>query len=393
MTANSEHKGAVASLVTPPGSGGIAVVEVRGEGAADVVAGIFRPKSGRDWTADPPGTLHYGHVKDGDDLVDEVIVRLAVGGAGSEAVEVNCHGGIVAAGEVMRLLAEFGAAELPAPEFGARAAADLGLDRVQADAMRSLPLAETRLAVRVLCDQLNGALSRAIEALQAGPADPSEELRKLIDSAVFGRALVRPRRLAVVGRPNVGKSTLFNALVGHNRTIVSPVPGTTRDFINEFIVLGGYPIELIDTAGLRRRGGVVEMKGVEATWRVVSDADLVLIVLDGSVDVSADEPAVIESLQPRVPILVVNKCDLPVRLDVDSLPAGLERHNVSALTREGLPDLGQAILGRFPDRQNYPPGSPVVFTDRQARILAKALELHESGSMAAARRQLAELVG
>ena len=380
------------SLVTPAGSGGIGVVEVRGAGAGAIVATVFRPKSGGDWLADALGKLHYGHIRDGESIVDEVIVRLAARGGDTESVEVNCHGGVVAVGEVMRLLVESGATELPAAEFVGRVAAGCHLDSVQAEAMRLLPLAETRLAVRVLCDQLNGALSGAIEAIGPGSEEAEAKLQWLIECWEFGRALTGPRRLALVGRPNVGKSTLFNALVGHNRTIVSPVPGTTRDFINEFIALGGFPVELIDTAGLRRRGGVVEMKGVEATWRVASEADLIFIVIDGAVAITPDERAVMQALLPKGPMLVINKSDLPARAEASSLPRGMEWCRVSAVTGKGLPELESGVLRRFPAKETYPPGSPVVFTERQANILSDVRELCASGAVAEARAKLAGLL-
>jgi len=381
-----------ASLVTPAGSGGISVVEVRGPGAAALVAGVFRPKSGRDWLTGAPGKLHYGHICHGDSVVDEVIVRLAARGGDAELVEVNCHGGVVAAGEVMRLLVESGACELPMNRFAALAAAACGLDSVQAEAMRLLPLAETSLAVRVLCDQVNGALSRAIAAIDPGAEAADESVRRLLESMEFGCALTRPRRLALLGRPNVGKSTLFNALVGHNRTIVSPVPGTTRDFVNEFIALGGFPVELVDTAGLRRRGGVVEMKGVEAAWRVASDADLILVVIDGSVAVTPEELAVVRTLLPKAPMLVINKSDLSEEVEVSSFPDGMDWCRVSAVTGAGLGQLERTVLQRFPDKAAYPPGSAVVFTERQADILSDVMALCASGAVAEARAKLGGLI-
>ncbi len=356
-----------------------------------MVSKIFHPKSAPG--CGPSGRLHYGHIRDGESVIDEVIVRLTRHDGGTEVVEINCHGGVAAAAQAMGLLVGAGAVKLPPRRFAARAAADSGLDGIRAEAARLLPLAETKLAVRVLCDQINGALSAAIRAVDTESPWAAEKLGSLVESAWFGRALAQPRRLALVGKPNVGKSTLFNALVGHNRTIVSPVPGTTRDFINEFVALGGYPVELMDTAGLRRRGGVVEMKGVEATWRVASDADLIVIVLDGSAPDAPDEHAVLRSLLQKNPVLAVNKSDLPARLDLSGFPPGADLCKVSALTGRGLREIELAVLRRFPSPAQYPPASPVVFTAEQARILSDAQDLCRSGRADAAREKLARLAG
>jgi len=381
------------SLVTPPGSGGIAVIDVRGRGAGELVAGILVPKSsapkGR---ADIRGKLEYRHVRDGESIVDEVIVRRVSRGA-TETVEINCHGGVVAASEIVRLLVEAGAVECAPGPWAERAAADAGLDRIQAEAARLLPLAQTRLAVRVLCDQLNGALSRAVRGLDLGSGDALEALRLLAGSVAFGLALTRPRRLALVGEPNVGKSTLFNALVGHNRTIVSPVPGTTRDFVNEFIALGGYPLEVIDTAGLRTRGGVVEMKGVEATWGIVSDADIIAVVLDGTGRMTARAKELVGTLLPKNPLLVLNKCDLPIRMNASGLSSGGEVCSTSGLTGSGLPELECAILRRLPDREQWPAGSPVVFTQEQCAGVNRAADDLAAGRIESARDELARLLG
>ena len=379
------------SLITSPGSGGIAVIDVRGRGAGELVEKILAPKSPGRKGRTGRGALEYRHVRDGESVIDEVIVRHVSRGAG-EVVEINCHGGIVPASEIIRLLVDAGAVELAAGPWAERAAADAGLDRIQAEAARLLPLAQTRLAVRVLCDQLNGALSRAVRGIDLESGDGTEKLRLLAGSAEFGLALTRPRRLALVGEPNVGKSTLFNALVGHNRTIVSPVPGTTRDFINEFIALGGYPVEVIDTAGLRRRGGVVEMKGVEATWGIVSDADIIAVVLDGSGRMTAGMKDFVGTLLPERPLVVVNKCDRPARMDAAGLPPGAEVCRASGLTGAGLPELESAILRRLPDREQWPNGSPVVFTEEQCGALNRTADELAAGRIESARDELARLL-
>ena len=378
--------------MTPPGSGGIAVIEVRGRRAREIVSRVFTPRSQSGWLSAPSGRLHYGHVNEGDVVVDEVLVRLASDGGGVDTLEVNCHGGIVAAGETMRLLVDAGAVEVAPAQLSDRAASGAGLDRVQAEAMRLLPAARTRLAVRVICDQLDGALSRAVKSLDPASPEAPELLDALARSAAFGEALTRPRRLVLVGSPNAGKSTLFNALVGHSRTIVSPTPGTTRDFINEMIALGGYPVELVDTAGLRRHGDVVEMKGVEATWRVVSEADLVVIVADGTRPITSPERQLLDALSPADPILALNKCDLTPADAGWRSATGAAIREISALRGEGLSVLTQTILERFPDPAAYPPGCAVALNPAQARALQSAREHCIRGHASAAAGVLGGMV-
>lgn len=373
------------SLATPPGGGGIAVIVVCGEQALRLLRSVFRPKRKTDWHALQSDSLHYGRIMDGDEVVDEVIVRIARPRGPHEVVEVNCHGGVVAAAEAMRLLKRAGAVETPPFDMLVPQ-----LDRVQADALRLLPSAATRLAVRVLCDQINGALSNAIRELNFDDASASNHLGALVETAPFGVALTQPRRVAIIGSPNVGKSALFNALLGHDRAIVSPVPGTTRDFVDELLVLDGYPIELIDTAGVRRRGGLVEMKGVAATWRVVSEADLLIFVVDRITGLRPCDRAVIEQLKQREVVFVMNKCDLAAR--PGWRPPNTGWCEVSARTGDGLPELRQAILRRFPDPAVYPPGTPVVFTAEQARALDKAKKLADAGRIRETRRELADLI-
>ena len=173
---------------------------------------------------------------------------------------------------------------------------------------------------------------------------------------------------------------------------MSPTPGTTRDFISELIALGGYPVELVDTAGLRRHGGVVEMKGVEATWGVVSEADIVVIVADGARPMTSSERELLDALLSTDPILAVNKSDVA---DADrgwQLVAGPAICEISALTGEGLPLLTRTILGRLPDPAAYPPGCAVALNPAQAEALRSAREHCISGRTAAAACALAGMV-
>ncbi|MFO7899898.1 MAG: GTPase [Planctomycetota bacterium] len=389
MAVDPRNSSPVACLLTPAASGGIAVIEVRGPGAVGLVARVFQAAARRDWTAGPPGRLYYGRVVDGGRPVDEVIIRPRGRGGPGEAVEVNCHGGVVAAGEIMRLLEAAGAREISLEAYTARRGRDRGLDAVQIEALRLLPLARTKRAVQMLCDQLNGALSAAASALAEHP--DAAAIRRLSRSAGFGRALVEPRRVALVGRPNVGKSTLFNALVGHHRTIVSATPGTTRDYVDEFIAVGGYPLELIDTAGLWEGGGVAGRKGMDLAGRVSGEAGIVVLVLDGSRPILPDEIDVAGALAAGRAVAVLNKADLEQEAERAGLPADLPVCSVSAATGRGLEELERALLRLLPEAEGYPPGAAVAFTARQIRLLTRAARLAEEREPAAAPDELRRL--
>jgi tRNA modification GTPase len=369
MTDMANSNPSLVALLTPPGSGGIAVVLVTGQRAEATVAGVFQAHSGANWPTEVDGGLAYGHVRDGEAVADEVIVRRI----SATKVEINCHGGIVAAGEVIRLLVQRGAAE-----SSAALPRGIGRDAIQREAAALLPQAVTRLAVRMLCDQLGGALSRALLAVDPSCADGAELLGELLATAELGQSLLRPRRIVLAGRPNVGKSTLFNALVGHNRTIVSASPGTTRDYVSEYISLCGFPIELIDTAGLREAGEIIESLGVFAAQEVAAGADVVVFVTEQGGTAMSEELALLP--HGGTPIIVVNKCD-----KTDSCDSGEgEVMRISALRQQGLRELESAILSRLPSAEPVYAHGAVVFSKRQVVLLDELMRAVRDGETKAA---------
>ncbi len=390
MTGKETSPGPAACLLTPASSGGIAVIEVRGTGAAALVNQFFRPHRKSDWAADPPGRLYYGHTINGGERIDEVIVRRRPTPAGGEAVEVNCHGGVVAAGEIMRLFEQGGARETSVESYVRETGREVGCDAVRTEALERLPSARTKRAARMLCDQLNGALSQAVARLAEKPTSPA--VGRLLGSAEFGTALLEPRCVALMGRPNVGKSTLFNTLVGHHRTIVSATPGTTRDYVDEIIALGGYPVELIDTAGLWRTDGRAEAHAVEAAREVGRRAGIVVLVLDRSRPLRPDEVRAAQELAGRDAIAALNKADLSPKADPAPLPADLPRCTLSASTGEGLKELESKILRLLPQPDRFPPGSPVIFNGRQQHLLERAAGLLEAGRRDSARDTLRDIL-
>jgi tRNA modification GTPase len=361
----------VAACLTPPAAGAIATLAVRGPAAWDIVRGLFRPHS-RDVRPLPEapevGRVWYGWL--GGAVADQVV--LAVRAVRPLPwVEIHCHGGPQVVRLLLDLLAERGARAGPWQDF-ARLAAD---DPLQALAAEALAAAPTLRTAAILLDQYRGAFRRALGGEAAG-------LARLARLAPVGRHLVEPWKVVLAGAPNVGKSSLLNALAGYQRSIVAPTPGTTRDVVTTTVALDGWPVELADTAGLRQDTGALEGQGIERARGAASSADLCLWVLDASA-----EP-VWPDLPPGRVFLIVNKVDLAPAWDLGRA-GGAAR--VSARTRTGLPELCEAIVRRLVPLAPEP-GEPVPFTPESCDAVEEALAHLAAGRTDDARRVLAGLV-
>ncbi len=340
----------LAALLTPPGRGAIAVLHVCGEGAKALVSGLFGKEIG-----DQP---RAGRLTHRGEIVDEVMVRSVPGFTGEETVEITCHGGTAV---VDRVFAALGLPPAGTEDLLERGVATGHLDRLRAEAWALLPGALTELAARVLQDQADGALSRAVTAMEA-PRDAE----RLLVTAPLGLALASPRRVVLAGAPNVGKSTLFNALVEADRAIVSPVPGTTRDPVRERIAIEQVPLELVDTAGVEESRDLLEQLSIERTREMLRGADAVLFLFDAEAGARGDELRFLEALGGRNMILLVNK------IDVGSKKPLLQALPVSARTGQGLEEVRRRILHALKVRPEYREGAPVVFTLRQEGLLSEA---------------------
>jgi len=363
------------------GEGGIGVLEVVGPAAIPLVGRLFQAKSKRPLVADT-SALHYGHIVVDGEILDEVLVR-AVPAEESrneeDTVEINGHGGVVPLRRVMQALLARGAEQVESEALLARNRAAGTLDAIQEEAWRRLPEARSFRAAAMLLAQADGALSRQWRREEARPS--LQGLRRLLATAELGRALVEPRRIVIAGAPNVGKSTLFNALLRRDRAIVTDIPGTTRDFLSEIILLDDVPFWLIDTAGLRDTDHIVEIEGVKGTWEQLREADAALFLLDASRSMTADERRIAVDLQVPVVIPVLNKIDLPESADEAEIRQvfGCPPCPVSALDGTRLKDLEAAILSRMLPAAAIDERGPVVFTPRQVDCLQEAIRWLESG--------------
>jgi tRNA modification GTPase len=360
--------GIIISQLTPPGRGAVATILVAGPGAFELVSRCFSPASGKSLTELPLGRVVFGSFRSLTDTAEEVVVGLH----DKDHVEIHCHGGAIAAAAVMRSLAKEGATIVPWQQV----AEQVEPDRIAAEARLALAAARTEKTAAILLEQHHGTLRKGLEEIAAATESQPEShtttlsrLQRLLALAPLGKHLTQPWRVFIAGAPNVGKSSLMNALVGYQRSIVFDQPGTTRDLLTAVTALDGWPIELVDSAGLRESEDALETAGVARATAGIAEADLVLWVEDATVARVA---------RPRlcVGVLAVkNKADL---LPEGVMSQGADTIAVSALTGQGLDRLCQRIV------QQLVPFSPVrgeavIFTQRQEHAIQEAATALSSG--------------
>lgn len=350
------------SVLTPAGRGAVATVGVRGGGAVALVGRCFVAAKGGPLESFPIGRVVFGRFALGDAASEELVVGLV----GPDEVEVHCHGGVAAAAAVSEALVAAGAASVSWEQWLSGTA----LDSIAAAALLALPQARTQRTAAILLDQYRGALHGELlaieELLRSGQTQPARErIELLLSRTELGRHLTQPWRVVLAGRPNAGKSSLINALLGYQRAIVFEQPGTTRDVLTATTAIDGWPVELADTAGLRSPGDAIEAAGVERAQTAISGADLVLLVAD----TTAPWDAVLHTqvATARRLLIVHNKCDLaPPPAD---RPLGVA---VSTKTGEGTGTLCAAIAASLVP-QPPPAGAAVPFTAEQVAALAALL--------------------
>jgi len=361
----------IVAISTPPGRGGIGVVRLSGDDARRIVESLLQFPQRPAWQ---PWTSTLAGLRDGEgQIIDQVVVTFFAkprSYTAEDVVEINCHGAPVVLRHCVEQCVRFGARLAEPGEFTLRAYLNGRIDLPQAEAVRDLIGATTLYQARIASQQVEGSVSRRLKPLKeqllelialleagidfaeddievadafaiAGRLEPVREgVKKLIDSFAYGKLVQGGLSLAIVGRPNVGKSSLFNRLLEQDRAIVTEIPGTTRDTVSETASLGGIPVRFIDTAGIRQGQDVVERLGIERSLEAMADADLTLVVLDGSAQGTHDDQDLLQRARESGRHLVaINKSDLPRQLEYDdpALP-------VSAVTGFGVAKLRQRIL-------------------------------------------------
>ncbi|MEN3330928.1 MAG: tRNA modification GTPase [Blastocatellia bacterium] len=378
----------ITALSTPPGRGGIGIVRLSGSLALEIASVIFHTESRV--ALDAPGRVQFGRVVDPatNESIDEALLtyfKAPHSYTGEDVVELSCHGSPVILRRVLAMLISGGARIAEPGEFTFRAFLNRRIDLAQAQAVRDYINAQTEYQARVATRQLEGALSKrlapvkealveiivhlesslefveddispaAASALRERLEHISESLKEIAASFAFGRFVKEGFDLAIVGRPNVGKSSVFNRLVGHDRAIVTDLPGTTRDALYESTSIGGVPVRLIDTAGIRETSDVVESLGIKRSRTAIADADITLLVLDASQPLTPDDINLLDSMDESRRIIAINKTDLPNRLD-EALVAATgvspavwqsDAVSLSALTGSGFDELTARLLARL----------------------------------------------
>ncbi len=371
----------IAAISTFPGEAGIGIVRISGDDALEIISKIFKPYKAKDIKKVKSHTLHYGHIVDPEtqEIYDEVLVSIMKKPntyTREDIVEINCHGGIVITSKILELVLKQGARLAEPGEFTKRAFLNGRIDLSQAEAVIDIITAKTMLANKYAQKQLAGYVGSRIKemkdkimgllvhllALIDFPEEDVEELErkemletakeivedidKLIVSSESGRIIREGLKTAIIGKPNVGKSSLLNALLKENRAIVTDIPGTTRDIIEEYINVKGIPIKLIDTAGIRDTDELVEKIGVERSKEVLAEADLILFMLDASRELSEEDYHIFDILTEKNIIFVLNKIDLPKKIDESKLKSLIKDGiiiEVSTVERIGLEKLENAI--------------------------------------------------
>lgn len=368
----------IVAVATPPGRSAIGVVRLSGPQSLDILRALTRDEQ---FTPEPNRITLRKIVRDSGETLDDALVSFFAGPhsfTGEDMVEISCHGSPVILRQLLDLILSLDARLAGPGEFTLRACRNGKMNLSQAEAIRDLINAQTDAAAVQAARQLSGELSTALQPAKQKlieivvrlesalefveddlPAVQVEQIEQQLNEVLSSiRAMARTYatghllreglKVAIVGRPNVGKSSLFNRLLRLDRAIVTEFAGTTRDSISESISLNGVPVSLTDTAGIRATGDKIEEIGVERTHRAMADADLLVIVIDGSTELLPEDLAVVAQASSSKYVIAVNKCDLPQAPEVETKLGGPSRVvHLSALTSEGLEELTAAILELF----------------------------------------------
>lgn len=378
----------IAAISTPIGEGGIGIIRITGEEAIHIASKIFFSPKGLGIATAKSHTIHYGFIVNPEtgERVDEVllsIMRAPNTYTREDVIEINCHGGYISLNRILDIVVKQGARVAEPGEFTKRAFLRGRIDLSQAESVIDLIRAKTEEAQKIALEHLSGKLSQKINELRDSltrvcahveayidfPEDEidgltekeikdemirvSEDIKKLIEGYEEGKIYREGLKVAIVGKPNVGKSSLLNALLMKDRAIVTEIPGTTRDIIEEYLNIKGMPLKIVDTAGIRKSQDLVETEGIRRTLKAVDEADLVLLLLDMSREIDSLDIEIIEKVSDKKLIVILNKKD--IKIDNFKIPEKIKdrpRVEISALTGEGIEELkaiifNSAISGRY----------------------------------------------
>lgn len=373
----------IAAIATAMSNSGIGIVRISGDEALDVADRTFRPKKGSRKVSDmETHTIHYGYVTDGDEVIDEVMLLIMKAPRSytcEDTIEIDCHGGVLVMKKILETVLKYGARPAEPGEFTKRAFLNGRIDLSQAESVIDVINAQNELALKSSVSQLQGAVLEKIKAIRAvvlheiafiesaldDPehvslegypeqlheimGDAHSKVKKLLDSSDNGKMLKEGINTAIVGKPNAGKSSLLNILVGEERAIVTEIAGTTRDILQEQIQIGGIGLNVIDTAGIRDTEDIVEKIGVNKSREYIEKADLIIYVVDSSTELDENDQEIIEAIQNKKAIVLLNKSDLDAKTDASILQTQLNKPilSISAKNNTGIHELETLIEEMF----------------------------------------------
>ena len=402
-------KDTIAAVATAMSPSGIGIVRISGPESFAVADRIYRSKGGGKKLSDQKShTVHYGYIYDGDVLIDEVLVvllRAPKSYTGEDTVEIDCHGGVLVMEKIWKAALHNGAVPAEPGEFTKRAFLNGRLDLSQAEAVMDVIGSRNEFARKSAVSQLKGSVSRTVKALretilyeiayiESALDDPEhisledyperlkatvssiiKDMKQMLESAEYGKVLSEGIRTVIVGKPNAGKSSLLNALLGEEKAIVTDIAGTTRDVLEQEIRIGGLSLLIMDTAGIRESQDVVEKIGVDKAKKEAEEADLILYVVDSSVPLDENDWLIIELLQKKKAIVLFNKNDLePVISEKElSEKTGCQVLSISASRQEGIEELAHAIQHLFLHGEITFNEEVYLTNERQKAALTEAL--------------------
>ena len=396
----------VAAIATPNSSGGVGIVRISGDNAIEIADKVFNTLNHKSLTESKGYRAHYGTIVDGDTNIDEgiaLVFRAPRSYTGEDVVELSCHGGLYVTKRTLRAVLRAGAEPAPAGEFTKRAFLNGRIDLAEAESVMALISAQGEQAAAAAFNTLEGKLSEKISAtahelvsvcafmaawvdypydeieeisderLMTTFKNAKRELTSLLQSFENGRAVTQGVDAVIVGRPNVGKSTLMNLLSGYERSIVTDIPGTTRDVVEETVKIGDIILRLADTAGIRTTDDKVESIGVSLAHKRLNRAQLVIAVFDGAQELNNEDKKILQNCKEKTAIAVINKSDLQRKADIDYIKAHTkEAVLISAKNGEGCEEL-ERILSKMLGSADFDPSVAALTTERQRLCCEKAL--------------------
>lgn len=375
----------IAAVATAIGEAGIGIIRISGTKSIDIADRLFKSKANRTLSECENRKMNYGHIIDPqtEKIVDEVLIVKMLAPhtyTTEDIVEINCHGGTISVRKILQLVLREGAVLAEAGEFTKRAFLNGRIDLTQAEAVMDLISAKTESVFDVSIKQLNGQLSKEINDIKEHifsmlahiqvsidyPEDDIDEvtfeelevdgekaytkIKQLLSSVDTGKILRDGLKTVILGKPNVGKSSLMNAVLREERAIVTEIPGTTRDIIEEYVNIHGIPLKIVDTAGIRETDDIVEKIGVNKAKNLIAGADLIIAVFDKSEALSDEDLEIIELINEKQSIVLLNKTDLPAAFEISDISDKIKHDNIfeiSALNNQGLDKLENTLKDMF----------------------------------------------